>query len=467
MSLKKLKPKQVSRAQIDETKGARVLVVDDNADLLKLMSMRFKPMQFDLKTATSGIEALSLMSLWIPDIIITDLQMPKLDGMEFFHKVHSQNPLLPVIILTAHGTIPDAVKATQSGAASFLTKPFDGDSLIAEIQQILLSSGFVAVSTNDTETITPQLPDTHQNIISKSPKMGALMQQIGRLAPTNTIILYEGESGSGKDELARTTHQLSSRANKKLLHISGSALPDKLLSVELFGKVGNGSPDNPERRGIFRAAEGGTLILSDFNEASPELVYKVLSTLVAKQAKPVDSEKKYNVDIRVLATTSIVGRYGSFSHHSWDFWDKLDVCVLSVPALRERREDIPLIANQCLSNIDPNNELSFANKAMQLMLTTDWPGNVRQLISVVRQCARFCKTKVISEALINSRLDNPVFQIQTLSNAHRDFERNYLTDVLKVTNGNVTRAAEMAKRNRTEFHRLLKKHQIDAKSFRQ
>jgi len=457
----------LTNPKVNQTEGARVMVVDDNIDLLKLMSMRLKLMKFDIKIATSGLEALSIMTLWMPDIIITDLQMPHLDGMEFFEKVHGQNPLLPVIILTAHGTIPDAVKATQSGVASFLTKPFDGDSLITEIQQVLLSSGFVKSIHLEDKIDRQEAPLKLHKITSKSPKMVALMQQVERLAQTNTIILLEGESGVGKDDIARTAHQLSLRADRPLLYLSGSALPDNLLAIELFGEVGNGSIENPDRYGILREAAGGSAILADFNEASRELVYKTLTALISKAAKPVDSEEQYSIDVRVIATTSIVGRYGDLGQVPWDFVNKLDFSTLSVPALRERREDVPLIANQYLASLDLDKELSFANKAMQLMLSAEWPGNVRQLISVVRQCARLCKTKVISESLVNSRLSNPVFQIQPLSNAHRDFERNYLTDVLKATNGNVTKASEMAKRNRTEFHRLLNKHKIEAKSFRQ
>lgn len=296
--------------------------------------------------------------------------------------------------------------------------------------------------------------------------MVALMQQIERLAHTDTVILLEGEVGSGKDELARTTHQLSLRSEQPLLHLSASAFSNDLLAIEIFGKIGSGTLENPDRKGILRDAHKGTAILDDFNESSRELVYRTLTALIDNKAKPVDSEEYYDIDVRVIALTSLIGRYGGRSQSSWSFLSKLDFVLLTVPALRERREDIPLIANKYLSNIDPNQELSFANKAIQLMLKADWPGNVRQLVSVVRQCARLCKTKIISESLVNSRLSNPVFQIQPLSNAHRDFERNYLTDILKATNGNVTKASEMAKRNRTEFHRLLNKHKIEAKSFR-
>lgn len=459
--------KKSKSSGLRSTKGARVLVVDDNPDLLKLMSMRLKPMHFEVKTAESGFEALGVMSIWVPDIVITDLQMPNFDGLEFFEKIHSQYPLLPVIILTAHGTIPDAVKATQSGVASFLTKPFEGDSLIAELKKILRASGYSdGMSVDDSSTLQ-DAPFRLLEITSNSPKMGVLTRQIERLAPTGSTILIEGENGSGKNELTREIHRLSRRASKPLLHIFGAELPENLFLTELFGKVGTGSFENPERNGIFRDANGGTIILSDFNEASRSVVAKILTTLDKKRAKPVDSEQAYSIDIRLIATTPLVGRYGRHRPTSLNFWDKLEIYLLSVPPLRERREDIPLIANQCLLSLDDDKELSFANKSMQLMLAADWPGNARQLISVVRQCARLSTTKVISESLVNSRLSSPIFQIQPLSNAHRDFERNYLTDVLKATNGNVTRASEMAKRNRTEFHRLLKKHKIVAKAFRQ
>jgi two-component system response regulator GlrR len=458
--------KTLTQIQISRTKGARVLVVDDNADLLKLISMRLKPMKLELKTSQSAMEALSLMASWVPDIIITDLQMPDCDGMEFFKIVHRQNPLLPVIILTAHGTIPDAVEATQSGVASFLSKPFNGDSLINELQQILQANGYLEKHNIEVSS-APNFADLElHSTYSKSPKMAALMRQIERLAPSDAIILFEGEPGTGKDELARIAYKLSSRANHAFMHISCSSREEKLLGAELFGKIGSGTIETPEQDGVFQQTKAGTLLLSDFNEASPEIIFRVLTALVSRRATPVDSEQEYDIDTRILCTTSIINRYGRDGHSSWDFWDKLDNSVLSVPALRERREDIPLIAQRCLSLIHENRELSFANKAMQLMLSADWPGNMRQLISVVRECARLCKTKIISESLLNSRLSNPVFEIQPLSNAHREFERNYLIEVLKASLGNVTKASQMAKRNRTEFHRLLKKHKINAKSFR-
>jgi len=216
--------KDNNKAPIDMTltRGAKVMIVDDNPDLLRLISLRLKLMDFDVKTLGSAIEALSIMSVWLPDLIITDLQMPKLSGMDFFTQVHREHPLLPVMILTAHGTIPDAVEATQNGVASFLTKPFDGDELLIEIQTTLLNSGFIS-KTNNAAKLSPKSQSTLEQVDSKSPKMIALLQELERVAPTNITVMLEGEIGSGKDELAQLVHRLSKKSSENLVHVSATS----------------------------------------------------------------------------------------------------------------------------------------------------------------------------------------------------------------------------------------------------
>lgn len=452
-----------NQSQMGRTENAKVLVVDDNVDLLKLISIRLKSMKFRLKTVTSAEEALSLMSIWSPDLVVTDLQMQGMSGMELFENLHKKNPLIPVIILTAHGTIPEAVEATQAGVASYLTKPFDSDALVRQIQLALIGSGFTG------EHCAPPLVESnswHNQIISKSPLMEALLDQVAQLASTNALIIFEGEPGTGKDELARATHAKSHRASKPLIHLSCTSLPPELLEVEMFGRVGSQTPENPERIGLLRQADGGTLLVSDFNEASPRFLQRILIAIHNKKAHPVDSDAEYSFDVRALSTTDIVGRYGQNYEKLWNLGAKLDVTVLTVPSLKDRPEDIPHITSHFLSQIE-DRSIQFSNKALQAMLTADWPGNVRQLINVIKQCVRLTKTRIVSDALLLSRLSNRALQIQPLTNAHRDFERDYLTEILKITNGNVTKAANIAKRNRTEFHRLLNKHKIEAKSFRQ
>lgn len=448
--------------------NARVLVVDDNIDLLKLISIRLKPMKLELKTVTSAEEALSILSLWSADLVITDLQMPGMSGMELFEVLHEKNQLLPVIILTAHGTIPDAVEATQAGVASYLTKPFDSDALIQHIQSALLASGFSSGSSGGSEqSVLVHNDGWHSNIITQSPAMEALFQQIESLADGRSLVVFEGEPGTGKDEFARALHACSARSAQPLVHLACTSIPADLLETELFGRVGDESKGIAAREGLLAQANQGSLLLSDFNEAPARLLDRLMNALISGQATPVDSDRPYTVDVRAITTTVEIGQYGPNSQEIWRLGEKLEITVLSVPSLNERREDIPLLIKHCLDQLEGKSELQFSNKATQQLLAAEWPGNVRQLLNVVKQCARMSKTKIMSEALVNNRLGSPAFRIQPLTTAHRAFERDYLTEILKVTNGNVTRAASMAKRNRTEFHRLLKKHKIEAKSFRQ
>lgn len=455
-------PKNLTRS----TESAKVLVVDDNVDLLKLISIRLKPMKFELKTVTSAEEALSVLSVWRADLVITDLQMPGMSGMELFAHLHERDPLLPVIILTAHGTIPDAVEATQSGVASYLTKPFDSDNLLQQVQLALLSSGFVGGTEAEPNSLLAK-DDWRKNIVSKSALMEALLRQVEQLAESDVQFVFEGEPGTGKEELARAVHKRSNRANQPFVSMTCASSAPDLLTMELFGCIGEGSFEQPERLGLLQQAEGGTLLVSDFDEAPVELLTKLLTALIEKTAIAVDGEIPYEVDVRGIATTTVVGQYQMNNKSLWDLSAKLEISSFLLPPLRDRREDIPLIIKQYISQFDEQSDVQFSNRALQVLIAADWPGNVRHLVNVVKECVRLTKTKIISEALVKSRVSSKLFEIQPLTNAHRDFERNYLIDVLKVTNGNVTKAANLAKRNRTEFHRLLNKHKIEAKSFRQ
>ncbi len=448
------------------TESAKLLLVDDNADLIKLMKMRLKPFKFELRTAGSAEEALSLLSYWTPNLIVTDLQLPNMSGMELFETVHANNPLLPVIVLTAHGTIPDAVAATQAGVATFLTKPFDGKELVHEIQSALLVNGFCR-SSKPTHKAHSSAEFWRNRVVGTSPAIQSVFELIDRFAPTNSVLVFVGELGTGKSELARAAHARSTRSDKVLTHISCSSLPETLIEAEIYGKIGNGSESEPEQIGLLRQANGGTFLLNDFDRGSPAFLKKLLRATINKQAHAIDSDEPYSFDVRLMGTTKRRDAYDRSMERAWELNPELDVTLLSIPPLREHREDIPSIVQRCIENMGLDDNPQFSKKAMELLTSAEWPENIYQLNSVVRQCIRLCRTKVVSESLVNSRLNIPVARILPLTSAHREFERNYLTDVLKSTNGNVTRAAYISKRNRTEFHRLLKKHKIEAASFRQ
>ncbi|RBP52648.1 response regulator [Arenicella xantha] len=448
--------------ELQRTHHAKVLLVDDNADLLKLISLRLKPLKFELKTATSAEEAISILALWRADLVVTDLQMGGISGMELFEHIHSRHPVLPVIILTAHGTIPDAVAATQSGVASYLTKPFDSDTLVRQIQSSLLASGYVA------DTVTrSECNSWRQHIVTKNPAMETLLSHVAELANSDDVVLFEGEHGTGKEELARALHARSDRADKPLISISFDSAPEEDLEAEMFGRVGGQSEQQQEKLGALMRADGGAILMTDFVGVSAKFLKRLLVAWHAQQATPVNSDQAYKFDVRVLCTTTRIGKFGQNQESLWQMGPKLEFTTLAVPSLDERREDIPLIASHCLNNLKGKSDYQFSNKAIQLLLNADWPGNIRQLINVVKQCANLSNTKIISDTLVKTRIDYNEDSLPPLSNAHRDFEREYLVEVLKRTNGNVTRAADLAQRNRTEFHRLLNKHKIEAKSFRQ
>jgi len=449
-------------ASMTQIANAKVLVVDDNVDLLKLISIRLKPMKFELRTATSAEEALSILSLWRADLVISDLQMPGMSGIDLFEQINVKDPLLPVIILTAHGTIPDAVEATQAGIASYLTKPFDSEALLEQIKLALVTSGFSNNSAHDLEA-QPSSGGWRSRIISKSAIMETLIQQIEILSEGKGLVAIEGELGTGKDEVARALHARSCRSNKPLVHFAPTSISSHLLETEMFGL----ETKQVERKGLLQQANNGTILISDFNEISNDFLRKILAAILAGEACPVNSTNNYPVDVRAIMTASTAEQHIRSNPSIWDLCTELDLATISVPSLSDRREDIPLLIQHTLKEQNSDIDFQFSNKAMQQMLAAEWPGNVRHLVNVVKQCIRLSKTKLISETLVNSRIGNAIHRVQPLTNAHREFERTYLTETLKVTNGNVTRAANLAKRNRTEFHRLLKKHKIEAKSFRQ
>lgn len=457
-----MEPQSTRLKVIDHYKSAKVLVVDDNQDLLKLIKLRLKPMEFELVCTDSGEAALSILEHFSADLIITDLKMPGMSGVELFERIHHQNPVTPVIILTAHGTIPEAVEATQAGVAAYLSKPFESTTLIDTIYSALQSSGFSRQSaTNNTSSF-----DLPPSMVYKSSVMSALMSLARTYASSDSLLLIEGEAGTGKDQFAQLLHQLSDRKDQPIQQISCGALPDTALRDELFGVVGNGSEENPEKLGLLKQAHNGTLVFSDYEEAEDELVQQTLAASCEKHLLHTDGSTLHRNNVRIIATTNLKVRHNPHTPKIWALAQTLNATIFSIPSLRERREDIPLIANHYLNTVLDEKALQFSAKAMQTLLQADWLGNTRHLMNVVQQCARLTTTNVISEALVRSRIDNPQFEIPPLSKAQRDFEREYLTNILKVTNGNVTKASEIAKRNRTELHRLLKKHRIEAQSFR-
>ncbi|HCB0441683.1 TPA: two-component system response regulator GlrR [Klebsiella pneumoniae] len=441
-------------------KPARLLLVDDDPGLLKLLGMRLVSEGYSVVTAESGPEALRVLGREKVDLVISDLRMDEMDGLQLFSEIQKGHPGMPVIILTAHGSIPDAVAATQQGVFSFLTKPVDKDALYKAIDEAL-------------EQRSPATDEAwRQAIVTRSPLMLRLLEQAGMVAQSDVIVLINGQSGTGKEIVAQAIHNASPRHDKPFVAINCGALPEQLLESELFGHARGaftGAVSN--REGLFQAAEGGTLFLDEIGDMPVALQVKLLRVLQERKVRPLGSNRDIEINVRIISAThrdlpKAMAR-GEFRE---DLFYRLNVVNLKIPPLSERTEDIPLLANHLLRQSADRHKpfvRAFSSDAMKRLMAAKWPGNVRQLVNVIEQCVALTSSPVIGDALVEQALEGENTALPTFVEARNQFELNYLRKLLQITKGNVTHAARMAGRNRTEFYKLLSRHELDANDFKE
>jgi two-component system response regulator GlrR len=444
----------------------KILLVDDDTALLRLLSMRLTSAGYMVLTAESGEQALGQLSLSRPHLVITDLRMQGMDGLDLFDAIRQSYPILPVIILTAHGSIPDAITATNRGVFSFLTKPFDGKSLLAHVARALSVSGEPGnIATEDANK------QWRKEIITRSPVMEDLLVQAELVAQTDTSVLIYGESGTGKELLAHAIHQASPRKNKAFIPVNCGAIPESLLESELFGhSKGAFTGAVRDYGGLLQAGHEGTLFLDEVGDMPLVLQVKLLRVLQEREVRPIGSTRTVPVDVRIIsATHQNLEQEMSLGSFREDLYYRLNVVTLEIPNLAARREDIPLLAMHflsCLAEKGAKKVQGFAPDALELLVSASWPGNVRQLLNVVEQTYTLSPTPIIPAALVQKALRDKPGDILSFADAKRRFEQDYLVQLLQITNGNVSQAARMAKRNRTEFYKLLHRHHIDPAVFK-
>ncbi|KMW72266.1 response regulator GlrR [Photorhabdus luminescens subsp. luminescens] len=441
-------------------KPAHLLLVDDDPGLLKLLGMRLTSEGFRVTTAESGGEALKLLTKEKIDLVISDLRMDEMDGMALFAEIQKQQPGMPVIILTAHGSIPEAVAATQQGVFSFLTKPVDRDALYKAID------GALALTTPASDE------QWREQIVTRSPVMLRLLEQARMVAQSDVSVLINGQSGTGKEVLAQAIHRASPRAKKPFTAINCGALPEQLLESELFGHAkGAFTGAVSSREGLFLTAQGGTLFLDEIGDMPLALQVKLLRVLQERKIRPLGSNRDLDIDVRIIsATHRDLPKAMAKNEFREDLYYRLNVVNLKIPALNGRVEDIPLLANHLLRESAKRHKpfvRSFSVDAMKCLMAASWPGNVRQLVNVIEQCVALTTAPVISEALVMQALEGENTALPTFVEARNQFELNYLRKLLQMTKGNVTHAARMAGRNRTEFYKLLARHELDANDFKE
>ena len=440
--------------------SAKVLLVDDDASLLQLLAIRIQSKGYEVTTCDSGMNALQILKSQVFDAVITDLRMDEMDGMALHRQLQSRYPALPVIMMTAHGSIPDAVEATKQGIFAFITKPVDKDELFDSLAKAIEIHG---VNNDD---ITPQ-----SNIVTRSGAMLHLLEQVKLLGPTQVNVLISGASGTGKELLAQAIHQHSHVSDGPFVAINCGAVPGELLESELFGhKKGAFTGAVKDHQGLFQQAQGGTLFLDEIGDMPLNLQVKLLRVLQEKTIRPVGFQEEIPINVRIVsATHKNLPEAISNQEFREDLYYRLNVVNLKLPPLRERREDISLLANFFSANIAKRmeqKEKRFANDAMHALVRYDWPGNIRQLQNVVEQVVALTPSDVISEHLVLSALNSNENNGEPLSlnDAKKEFERDYVINTLKMAGGNVAEGAKLAKRNRSDFYKLIKKHEIDVDS---
>jgi len=421
-----------------------ILVVDDEEGLLHLVKMRLTAMGFAVTGCTTGREALTAAKKDRFDLAITDLRLGSEDGLDVTEELLRIHPGLPVIILTAHGSIPNAVEAMQRGAFGYLTKPFDDKELKAKIEEGL-SPQRMRGEIQRLKSLVNELYGM-DNIVARSAAMQRILQQVVQVADSDATILLFGETGTGKEVLARVIHANSRRSKGPFVALNCAAIPETLFESELFGHVrGAFTSAHGAKRGLFQSANGGTLFLDEIGEIPLSMQVKLLRAVQEREVREVGSELSTKIDVRIIAATNKdlgeAVKNGSFRN---DLYYRISVVPLFIPPLRDRRDDIPLLAQHFLTTSAKRaNKIlrGFTPAALNRLVTHPWPGNVRELENVVEKAAVMTRQDMITPDLLPSMGTSPDAPLKPLTEAKEEFEKTYLKNVLQLTGGNISRAA--------------------------
>ena len=443
---------------------ATLLLVDDDPDLLRLLAIRLKANGYAVNAVDNGPKALAAIAATRPDVVLSDLRMSGMDGMALFQEIQASYPGLPVIILTAHGTIPDAVAAVKRGVFGYLTKPYDADELLGQIERALALHGGSKGRGGAGQA-------WREEIVTRSSLMEDVLAKAQRVAASDASVLIQGESGTGKELLARAIHRASPRANQPFVAINCGAIPETLLESELFGHTkGSFTGAIADHRGLFASADKGTLFLDEIGDMPLALQVKLLRVIETREVRPIGASRTIPFDVRIIsATHRDLAKEKETGGFREDLYYRLNVVGLRLPSLAERPEDIALLARHFLASMAARygrDKASFAPEALELLGKAKWPGNVRQLYNVVEQSVALCPTEVIPAVFVEQAIQVEMHEMTSFEDARKRFERDYLTRLMKLTQGSVSQAARLARRNRTEFYKLLQRHGIEAAMFK-
>ncbi len=460
-----------------------LLIVDDEADMLQLLKRSVGPdLNCQVETALSGAEALEILQHLPSDLVIADIKMPGMDGMELLARIRQQHPWLTVVMMTAHGCIELAVEAIKSGAYDFITKPFDLEGLELTVRKALERSRLLRENLRLQQQ--ERRHEVFQNLVGKSLGMQRVYETIQMVAKTDFTVLITGESGTGKDLAARAIHALSGRSGRQFVAVNCPAVPENILESELFGyRKGAFTHATQNRIGLFQEAHGGTLFLDEIGDISTTIQTKLLRVLQEKEIKPLGETKSTKVDVRVIASTNRnlheKIRRGEFRE---DLFYRLNVLPILLPPLRERREDIPVLVDHFLRKRCTELKRSEKTVSIDLMerfLRHRWHGNVRELENLVTRGILYAPGDEIRAVDVGFSESVPSPETLVTDNirdlSYRDakeavlrrFNAEYIGGLLTATQGNVSHAAQLCGLERQALQQVMRRYGIRADEYRE
>lgn len=444
-----------------------ILVADDERDIRESLAIVIENEGYHCITAEDGAEAVEALEATNVDVVITDVLMPKLDGMKVLEKVTEISPQTIVIIMTAYASVESAVEALRKGASDYIIKPLDFDEVLIKIKQFLEHRA----TTLENKFLRSQIERRYNfdNLVGKSAEMRNVFSMIERVSRASSNILITGQTGTGKELVARSIHKNSSRAEKPFIPVNCGAIPDNLYESEFFGyKKGAFTGAVSDHEGLFKSANDGTIFLDEIGDLPEHMQIKLLRVLQEKEIRPVGSTKEIKVDFRLIAATNRdlqrLVQEGSFRE---DLYYRLNVIEIKLPTLKDRKEDIPILVNHFIKVYNEElgrNIMGVDNEVMKIFLSYEWKGNLRELENLIERAVLLCEEDVITIREIPSyilRKTGTGDEIpNNLNHAIENFEKSHIIKILMMTNWNRTEAAKFLGIDFSTLYRKMLKYSI-------
>ena len=449
--------------------GEKILVIDDDANILEVLQMRLRSWGYHITIARNGKKAKTILSSTPCNLVIIDLRLSEENGIELMEEIVGYYPNLPIIILTAHGSIESAVEAMGKGAYSYITKPFNNEDLLLHIKKALEKQQL----TKEIERLRNQLDESQdfKRIIGNDKRMKEILEKVSKIAKTDCTVAIYGESGTGKELIARAIHHKSNRTKGPFITLNCGAIPEGLFENEFFGHIRGAFPGAYEsKEGLFVQGDGGTIFLDGIGNTSLALQVKLLRVLQEREVKPIGGTKSVKVNVRVIvASNTDIQKAVNEGKFREDLFYRIHVVPIYIPPLRERKDDIPLLATYFMtgfSKLLKKDIKGFTPAAIQRMMLYDWPGNIRELQSKVEHAVVMANKDIIATEDLFTSANTLKNNFNSYRDAKERFECEYLENLLRINKGNITNASKTAKRYRADIYKLIKKYNINPENYK-